>query len=83
MKLNTIWFLFGVRTLNIKVSSLLMTRQCLSRRIFTIDKLKSGLSAWEAERNQDTAKIQWHFQIGNAREKLISLYPVIPSVTSK
>lgn len=60
-----------------------MTRQCLSRRIATINKLKSGLSAWETERNQDTAKIQWHFQIGNAREKLISLYPVIPSVTSK
>lgn len=59
-----------------------MTRQCLSRRIATIDKLKGELSAWEAERNQNTAKIQWHFQTGDAREKLISLYPVIPSVTS-
>ena len=58
------------------------TRQCLSRRIATIDKLKSELSAWEAERNQDTAKIHWHFQTGDAREKLISLYPMIPSVTS-
>lgn len=59
-----------------------MTRQCLSRRIDTIDKLKSELSAWEAERNRDTAKIQWHFQTGDAREKLISLYPTMPSVTS-
>lgn len=59
-----------------------MTRQCLSRRIATMDKLKSELSAWEAERNQDTAKIQWHFQTGDAREKLISLYPVISSVIS-
>lgn len=59
-----------------------MTRQCLSRRIATIDKLKSELSAWETERNQDKAKIQWHFQTGDAREKLISLYPVIPSATS-
>ena len=59
-----------------------MTRQCLSRRIDTIDRLKSELCAWERERNQDTAKIQWHFQTGDAREKLISLYPVIPSATS-
>ena len=59
-----------------------MTRQCLSRRIDTIDRLKSELSAREAERNQDTAKVQWHFQTGDAREKLISLYPVISSITS-
>ena len=59
-----------------------MTRQCLSRRIDTIDRLKSELCAWERERNQDTAKIQWHFQTGDAREKLISLYPEIPSATS-
>lgn len=58
-----------------------MTRQCLSRRIATIDKLKSKLSAWATERNQDTTKIQWHFQTGDSREKLISLYPVIPSAT--
>jgi hypothetical protein len=45
-----------------------MTRQCLSRRISTLDKLKCELSAWEMERNRDTAKIQWHFQTGDARE---------------
>ncbi len=60
-----------------------MTRQCLSRRIGTIDNLQSELSAWETKRNQDTAKIQWHFQTGDAREKLISLYPIISSVTSE
>lgn len=58
-----------------------MTRQCLSRRISTLDKLKCELSAWEMERNRDTAKIQWHFQTGDAREKLISLYPTLSSVT--
>lgn len=60
-----------------------ITRQCLSRRIDTIDKLKSELSAWEAKRNHNSAKILWHFQTGNAREKLISLYPIISSGTSK
>ena len=58
-----------------------MTRQCLSRRISTLDKLICELSAWEMERNRDTAKIQWHFQTGDAREKLISLYPTLSSVT--
>lgn len=59
-----------------------MTRQCLSRRIDTIDRLKSELSVWETERNHDEANIQWHFQTGDAREKLISLYPVITSIIS-
>ena len=59
-----------------------MTRQCLSRRIASIEKLKCELSAREAERNCNTAKIQWHFQTGDAREKLISLYPALSSVTS-
>lgn len=52
-----------------------MTRQCLARRIEDINLLRSELSAWETERNNDEAKIQWHFQTGDAREKLISLYP--------
>ena len=38
----------------------MMTRQCLSRHIDTIDRLKSELSAWEEEHNRDTAKIQWN-----------------------
>ncbi len=52
-----------------------MTRQCPARRIEDINLLRSELSAWETERNNDEAKIQWHFQTGDAREKLISLYP--------
>ena len=59
-----------------------MTRQCLSRRIDTITRLKNELSAWETERNRDEAKIRRHFQTGGAREKLISLYPIISSVIS-
>ncbi len=59
-----------------------MTRQCLSRRIDTIDILKSELSSWEMERNQNSSKILWHFKTGDAREKLISIYPVISSLPS-
>lgn len=56
-----------------------LTRQCLSRRIETIEKLRTEIAAWEAERNQNQEKILWHFQTGNARTKLISLYPTIIS----
>ena len=58
-----------------------MTRQCLSRRIASIDTLRNELAAWESERNKDQAKIQWHFQTGDARNKLISLYPTVISST--
>ena len=58
-----------------------MTRQCLSRRIETINRLRRELSAWENERNQNKSKIKWHFQTGDAREKLISLYPAIITVS--
>jgi len=47
------------------------------RRIGTIDLLRRELRAWESERNQKKTKIQWHFQTGDAREKLISLYPTV------
>jgi hypothetical protein len=52
-----------------------MTRQCLVRRIDNLEKLSSELSAWERERNINSAKIKWHFTNNQAREKLISLYP--------
>lgn len=58
-----------------------MTRQCLSRRISTIELLQHELSAWETERNQTQAKIKWHFQTGDARNKLVSLYPLIETTT--
>lgn len=56
-----------------------MTRQCLARRIGSLEKLRRELSIWEVERNQQESIISWHFKTKDAREKLISLYPkVIP-----
>ena len=54
-----------------------LTRQCLSRRIDSIDALRTELTAWDEERNHEQAKIHWHFQTADARNKLISLYPTI------
>ena len=56
-----------------------LTRQCLSRRIGTLEALRSEIAAWETERNLNQEKILWHFQTGDARTKLISLYPTIIS----
>ena len=52
-----------------------MTRQCLSRRIDNIDILRAGLSAWEKERNDSQATVNWQFRTKDARIKLVSLYP--------
>lgn len=52
-----------------------MTRQCLSRRIENIAKLREELAAWEVERNTVAAKVNWQFRTADARVKLSSLYP--------
>jgi hypothetical protein len=53
----------------------IMTRQCLNRRIDSIEKLTSELAAWEKKRNENHLKVNWHFRTKDARVKLISLYP--------
>lgn len=52
-----------------------MTRQCLSRRIESIELLRKELSAWESERNNSCAKVNWQFTTKDARTKLVTLYP--------
>lgn len=54
-----------------------MTTQCLSERIETIQLLRKKLSAWEAFRNNKKATIRWQFTTKDARTKLITLYPKI------
>ena len=52
-----------------------MTRQCLSRKIDSIDILRSELAVWETEHNNNQAVVNWQFQTKDARIKLASLYP--------
>lgn len=54
-----------------------MTRQCLSRRINTLEILQKELGAWELKRNENQKSVTWHFKTEDARVKLISLYPKI------
>ncbi len=58
-----------------------MTRQCLSRRIDDIGRLRTELAAWEVERNSIAAKVNWQFRTPDARIKLQSLYPTFPDAT--
>ena len=54
-----------------------LSRQCLSRRIGTIDQLTSEVAAWEAPRNEDHVRVQWRLTIDQARIKLHNVYPKI------
>lgn len=51
-----------------------MNRQCLNRRIGSWAELKNELSAWEARRNNEEARINWMFDVDQAREKLTRAY---------
>ena len=49
--------------------------QCLNRRIDNIEILRREVAAWQAQRDQINAKIDWRFSVDNARIKLKHLYP--------
>lgn len=51
--------------------------QCLNRRIATIEEMKREVEAWQKERNNKEAKINWQFTNDKARVKLKKLYPTI------
>lgn len=51
--------------------------QCLNRRISTIKEMKNEVAAWQNDRNNKEAKINWQFTNDKARIKLKKLYPTI------
>lgn len=52
-----------------------MTKQCLERRIPSIETLASELSEWEHHRNSSQKTVDWQFTTEDARVKLKRLYP--------
>jgi len=52
-----------------------LQRQCLDRRIADEATLVHEIAAWEKERNEQQAIIDWRFSVTDAREKLKRLYP--------
>ncbi len=54
----------------------ILSKQCINKRISSIEKLNSEISAWLKSSNKNTIKINWQFTTSNARIKLNSLYPL-------
>ena len=52
-----------------------LSRQCLSRRIPDQESLRNEIQEWEKERNQRKVITDWQFKVEDARIKLKSLYP--------
>ena len=54
-----------------------LSRQCLDRRIPDVQSLKTEVSAWQTQRNQQETWIDWRFTTEDARVKLHRLYPSV------
>lgn len=52
-----------------------MTRQCLGRRLSSMDELSRELAAWGRGRNSCQKGVDWQFTTSDARIKLKRLYP--------
>jgi len=56
-----------------------LSRQCLARRIEDEQTLKQEVAAYEGERNESKAAIDWRFTTQDARIKLRHIYPSLSS----
>jgi hypothetical protein len=54
-----------------------MSRQCLGRRISSLEKMKDEVQSWAAQRNNNKTTVHWQFKTADARIKLRHLYPKI------
>lgn len=54
-----------------------LERQCLDRRIGSVDELAAACAAWERDRNSDASRVIWRFKTEDARVKLRHLYPQV------
>ena len=51
-----------------------LSRQCLNRRIGSVEALRAEVALWTGQRNKDAVKISWSFTVDAAREKLANRY---------
>jgi hypothetical protein len=52
-----------------------MSRQCLGRRIPSLEEMKGEVQSWVAQRNTQKTTVHWQFTTADARIKLRHLYP--------
>jgi hypothetical protein len=63
----------------VEVELSVLSRQCLSgQRIPDQETLAGEVAAWESERNERGATVDWRFTATDARTKLARLYPAQP-----
>lgn len=60
----------------VEIELSVLARQCLNCRISDVETIKHEVKAWQQQRNQQCATVQWRFTTNNARTKLERLYPV-------
>ena len=54
-----------------------LARQCLAGRIPTLEQAQHQVTAWQQQRDQMQATIDWRFSSADARIKLKHLYPTV------
>jgi len=52
-----------------------LKRQCLAGRIGCIEKMRTEVATWNADRNNRQTNVDWQFGTNDARSKLKRLYP--------
>jgi hypothetical protein len=52
-----------------------LSRECLARRIPTVDSLAAEIAMYQRRRNAAAQPIEWRFTCDKARLKLHRLYP--------
>ena len=67
----------------IEIEFSVLARQCLNRRIPTMEQLEQDVLAIVADRNAKKAKIKWQFTFQSARSKLNSHYVKVHPANSK
>ena len=60
-----------------EISISILVKQCINKRIKTIELLNSEIAAWEADYNVICKCFNWHFTTSCARIKLSRLYPFV------
>lgn len=51
-----------------------LARQCLNRRIGSLEELARQVELWATERNERAVKVHWSFTVSSAEDKLKSWY---------
>jgi hypothetical protein len=54
-----------------------LVRQCLDRRIDTLQEIRTETGAWQTRRDHAESRIDWQFTDNDARIKLKRLYPTL------